>query len=68
MGFSLKNNALTNYFRESSEELKKVTWPTRKTVLRDTLIVIGISVAVGLFFGGLDFVLNIGLEKLIEIR
>jgi preprotein translocase subunit SecE len=39
-------------------ELKKVTWPTREETRNLTIVVIGISVALGLFLGGIDFVLS----------
>lgn len=68
MGFSLKNNALTNYIRATREEMRKVVWPTRKTVIRDTLIIIGISIAVGVFFGALDFGFSVGIQKIVDIR
>jgi len=48
-------NRLTRYILESKEELKKVSWPTRQQVVRDTVVVIGISVAVAAFFGAIDF-------------
>ncbi len=51
---TLKNNPLVNYFRNSREELKKVSWPTREQVIRDTMIVVAISLAVGAFFAGAD--------------
>lgn len=48
-------NRLTRYILESREELKKVSWPSRQQITRDTLVVIGISVAVAAFFGAIDF-------------
>jgi len=48
-------NRLITYIKESKEELKKVSWPSRQQVVRDTLVVIGISVAVAAFFGAIDF-------------
>jgi preprotein translocase subunit SecE len=36
-------------------ELKKAVWPTRQEVIRLTLIVIAISIAVGLLLGGFDY-------------
>ncbi|MFA6587495.1 MAG: preprotein translocase subunit SecE [Patescibacteria group bacterium] len=57
-------NWLTKYFKESYEELKKVSWPTRKDTVRDTLVVIGVSLAVAAFLGLLDLGLTFGLEKL----
>jgi len=44
------------FLSEVKTELTKVTWPTRPQVTRLTMVVILISLAVGLFVGGLDFV------------
>jgi preprotein translocase subunit SecE len=44
------------FLQETYDELKKVVWPTRDEVVRLTIIVIFISVAVGLYIGGLDYV------------
>ena len=35
------------WFREMKSELKKVVWPEKKTVLKNTGIVIGCSAAIG---------------------
>jgi len=56
---------LTNYIRESRIELKKVVWPSKKQTKNHTLLVIGISVAVALFLGAADFLLNQILELVI---
>jgi len=61
----LKENKAVRYFYEAKEELEKVTWPNRKETINATLIVIGVSLAVALFLGGLDFGFNTLLEKLI---
>jgi preprotein translocase subunit SecE len=58
-------NKIVDYFKESRHELKKVVWPSRKEAIKHTLIVIGISLAVAAFLGFMDFILNIGLEKLV---
>jgi preprotein translocase subunit SecE len=39
-------------------ELKKVTWPDKETTKNLTLVVIGISAALGAVLGGLDWVLQ----------
>ena len=44
------------FFKEARDELKKVVWPTRQEAIRLTLVVIIISLLVGLFLGGLDFI------------
>ena len=43
---------------ETYDELKKVTWPTRQQVIRLTVVVIGISVFVGVYIGGLDYLMT----------
>ncbi len=45
-----------SFVKEAVDELKKVVWPTRQEVMRLTLVVITVSLIVGLFLGGLDFV------------
>jgi preprotein translocase subunit SecE len=58
-------NKLTTYIRESIGELKKVIWPSRKQTKNYTLIVIGMSLGVAIFFAVLDYVFNLGLGKII---
>lgn len=57
---------LINYVKSSVEEMKKVTWPTKKETYNYTLLVIGISVAIALFLGGLDYVFSNALKLLIK--
>lgn len=63
---SLTNNPLVNYIRNSREELKKVTWPTRQRVLRDTGIVVAISLGVAIFFSVADKLFDLGFQRLIS--
>ena len=60
-------NPLITYLKESREELRKVSWPSRQTVVRDTLIVLSISIAVALFFSAIDFGLSYGFEKFLAL-
>ncbi|MBI4128371.1 MAG: preprotein translocase subunit SecE [Parcubacteria group bacterium] len=46
------------FFREVREELAKVTWPSQRDTTRATLVVIGLSLALALFLGLLDYLLN----------
>ena len=43
---------------QTQDELKKVTWPTQKEVVRLTAAVILVSLIVGLYIGGIDFILT----------
>ncbi|HBA36434.1 TPA: preprotein translocase subunit SecE [Candidatus Falkowbacteria bacterium] len=58
-------NKLTNYIRESAAEMKKVTWPTKKETYNYTLLVIGISLAVAVFLGLLDYIFSTGLQFIV---
>lgn len=57
---------IKKYFRELRSELKKVVWPTPKQVLKNTAIVIGCVVAVGVFIWVFDFVAQVGIDALIS--
>ena len=56
----------TAFLKETVDELKKVVWPTRQEVIRLTFVVIVISLIVGVFLGGLDFVFTNLLEIVIK--
>jgi len=47
---------ITTFLKEAKAELLKVNWPSRAQARNYTLIVIGISVAVAIFLGSLDYV------------
>lgn len=58
-------NPLISYFKGAWEELKKVIWPTRNEIIQHTLVVVGLSIFLAAFLGVADFLLNLGLEKLL---
>ncbi len=59
--------ATCKYFRELRSELKKVVWPTPKQVLKNTLIVAGCVLCVGIFIWMFDFVARVSIDALIGI-
>jgi len=59
-------NKIITYLQESVEELKKVTWPTKKETYNYTLLVVIISLSIATFLGGIDFIFNKGLEYIIK--
>lgn len=61
----ITDSKLGRYFKESKDELKKVSWPTRRQAINHTLMVILISLGVAVFLGTLDYLFTIGLERLI---
>ncbi len=59
-------NKLIDYLKASIEEMKKVTWPTKKETYNYTLLVVGISLSVALFLGALDFIFTWVLQFIIN--
>ena len=55
------------YFRELRSELKKVSWPTPKQVLKNALIVVACVLVVGAFIWVFDIVAEIVIELLINL-
>ena len=49
---------ILNFLKEVKEELAKVAWPSREQTTRYTILVVIVAVAVGLFLGGLDYILT----------
>jgi len=58
--------AFQNYLKEVIQELKKVTWPTWDELKESTKVVIGFSIVMAMFVGAVDFVLTVGLTRLME--
>jgi len=56
---------IITFLKEVKTELKKVNWPTKKETIRYTLIVIGVSIIVAIFLGGIDFIFTNLLNKFI---
>ncbi|MBI2414226.1 preprotein translocase subunit SecE [candidate division WWE3 bacterium] len=55
-----------DYIKEAIEELKRVQWPTKKQTIRLTVLVIGVSVGVGLYVSGLDYVFAKTIELMLS--
>ena len=53
-GRSKKQNALASFFRETTGELRKVSWPTWPEVRQLTGIVLLVMVVMGLILGVTD--------------
>ena len=61
-----QTNAVVRYFRETRGELRKVTWPTRQESQRLTAIVLGVTAAMSIFLGVLDFIFANSIQALVE--
>jgi preprotein translocase subunit SecE len=45
-----------DFIHDVRSELRKVVWPTQRETVNLTVVVLALSLAVGLFLGGTDFV------------
>ncbi|MGI5826502.1 MAG: preprotein translocase subunit SecE [Patescibacteria group bacterium] len=54
------------FLSEVKAELLKVTWPTKQEVARLTAVVIIISLVVGAYIGGLDFLFTKAIELVLQ--
>lgn len=56
---------IITFLKEVKQEMKKVNWPPKKEIFKNTLIVLGVSLTLAIFLGGLDLLFTILLNKLI---
>jgi preprotein translocase subunit SecE len=61
--FSMNN--FINYLRATRGEIKHVSWPTQRQTTIYTVLVILVSIATGLYLGGLDVVLTDMLGRIL---
>jgi len=53
-----KPGGIQGFYRETSAELKKVSWPTRPEAINLTKVVLIVILVVGAFLGILDFLFS----------
>lgn len=56
------------FLKETRTELDQVKWPLRRDVIKLTVLVITVSVIVGLYIGGLDFLFTKAFELFVSNR
>ena len=57
-GYGARIDQIKKQWFDTLAELKKVTWPDKEATKNLTLVVIGISAALGALLGGLDWILQ----------
>jgi preprotein translocase subunit SecE len=53
-----KTGGIQTFYRETSAELRKVSWPTRSEAINLTKVVLIVIVIMGAFLGILDFLFS----------
>ncbi len=56
---------ISNYISETKDEMKHVSWPTKKQTFMFTILVILISVGVAAYLGIFDYLFSLGLKNII---
>lgn len=53
-----------SFFKGVQAEFKKISWPDKNTLLKQSVVVVAISIVVGLIITVLDWVMQIGVNFL----
>ncbi|WP_295207941.1 preprotein translocase subunit SecE [Ruminococcus sp.] len=66
-GKEKKKGGIRKYFRELKAEIKKVVWPTRQQVTKNTGVVLTVMVVMALFLFGVDSGLGAAIKAILKI-
>lgn len=58
--------SLGDYIKETREEMKHVSWPTRKQIIGYTIIVIVLSAFTAAYLGAFDYLFKFLIKGLIS--
>jgi len=53
------------FFKEVWVEMKRVSWLSKKDLVRYTLVVLGVTAGAAIFLGGLDYIFTEIIKKVI---
>jgi preprotein translocase subunit SecE len=62
-----QENAIQRYYRETTGELRKVSWPTWPEARRLTILVLLVMLVIGLFLAGVDYLAGELLDLILAI-
>lgn len=54
-----------SWFQELKAEFSKITWPSKDSLLKQSVLVTIASVIVGFLVAGVDFLLQIGIDWIV---
>lgn len=63
-----KDNFLVNYLKETRAEVRKVHWPTQQEARTLTLVVLGVTIAMAVLLGFLDFAFGYIMAGIINLN
>jgi preprotein translocase subunit SecE len=56
-----------SFFKGLKAEFKKISWPDKDTLLKQSTAVVIISIILGLIIAALDWCIQFGVDKLLQI-
>lgn len=56
----------TSWFKGVKAEFKKISWPTKDTLTKETIAVLFISVLLGVIITVIDLILRTGIEFIVR--
>lgn len=62
-----KDSNKGSFFNEHKAEFKKIIWPSREDLLKQTVTVIIVSILVGAIIFGMDSIYNIGYTQFVNL-
>lgn len=57
----------TSWFKGMKAEFKKIIWPDQKSLTKQTIAVVSVSVALALIIKILDMVMTFGIDRLLTL-
>lgn len=55
-----------SWFKGLKAEFKRIIWPDRESLAKETVAVVFVSVLLGVIISALDFVIRVGIEFLVR--
>ena len=63
---SSDNASKKSFFKGLKSEFKKIIWPDRKTLGKQSIAVVTVSIALGVIIALIDFLLKFGIDFLVK--
>ena len=57
----------TSWFKGMKAEFKKIVWPDQKSLTKQTIAVVSVSVALALIIKILDMVMTFGIDRMLTL-
>ena len=68
MGDASEQQAKPSFWQGLKSEFKKITWPDRKSAIKQSVVVTIISIVLGLIIAVLDYLVKYGVDFLMSIK